>query len=715
MKKISSDFSFSYKTFIKNFVWLKIFFVFLISIQQVNAQWCVPGSAWIVSGGYGIDPPSFRVMPPYGPQCQSMDFGYRPIEQCPLSPWPYPPTFTGTGLSDTCVLLSNGTWIGSFSANVVYCWGTHTRGAGLVFSNNGNMLRVPAALEIVPLNSPPGGDTGTSVTTVILWSSVSGANNYRLTIYTENCCINPVFDTLTPATGLTVPPGFLSGYYRYHWRVKPYGAAGEGPYSDPTYFTTGVSQAPRVLYPPDNAEGIKINPILDWQDLKPSSKYWLQLSTQPGFESLIINDSNLTETLFQAPSLNYNTYYYWRVAAKNSLNWGPFSDWQFKTVYLPGQVMLNYPSNNAIGIPTSLICKWYKAIETSLAGSSGNTIKSLTELINNHQSPVTIDKYGFELTTDTLLNPVVQDTSLMDTARVVSGLSLGTTYYWRVKARNPMGWGPFSDWWKFTTVDNVPLLLSPADQQHEVPVSVFFDWSDIAGGLKYRLQASAFSNFSSLWIDDSSLTVSEKQVNPGIFAYNSSYYWRVKARNSTGWGEYQTPFRFFTQENAPPILSSPANGSSGIPLTALLDWNDVSGAAKFRVQVSGESAFGSLITDDSSITASQYQVPPGLLLMGEMYYWRAAVKKNNLWSVFSSGWNFITVDSIPQSPQQVSPQSGSIQQYSNLAFTWNKAVEINLKSVRSTEKSGKYSAISGYWFELAEDSVSLSGLIRDTY
>lgn len=621
MNKLSSGFSFSYTLLIKNFACIFIFFAFLIPLPQLEAQWCFPGNAWIASGGYGVDPPSFRIIPPSGSGCNSFVFTYNPITQCPLSPWPAPPFFGSAGLTDTCMLLSNGSWNGYFSANTEYCWGTHTFGGPIIYGTNGNLMRFSAALAIAGLLNPVNG-SGTTVRPAVTWNSVSGANTYRLTIYRENCCINGVYDSVTSANEILIPPGILSGFYTYYWRVKPYGAAGEGPYSDPFSFTTGESQSPNVLYPPDNANGIKVNPILDWQDLIPSSKYWIQLSEQPGFETLLINDSNVTETLYQSPLLNYNTNYYWRVAAKNSFNWGPFSDWHFKTVYLPGQVILNYPSDNSISIPTSLTFKWYKAIETSLAGSSGFTKKSLIEEITNYQSPETIDKYGFELTLDTLLNPVVQDTSLIDTSRAVSGLNLGTVYYWRVKARNPMGWGQYSNWWKFTTVDNVPYLLSPADQQHDVPVGVFFDWSDIVDGLKYRLQVSAFSNFSALWIDDSSLTVSQKQVSPGILAYNSSYFWRVKARNSSGWGEYQSPFRFFTLITPPP-------------------------------------------------------------------------------------------DTVVHSPMLLTPQNGSLQNYSNILFSWNKISEADLKN-GANSYSGKISSANVYWFELTEDTVSFSGLIRDT-
>jgi len=38
----------------------------------------------------------------------------------------------------------------------------------------------------------------------------------------------------------------------------------------------------------------------------------------------------------------------------------------------------------------------------------------------------------------------------MDTSRCVSQLTVNSSYWWRVKAKNITGWGPFSAAWKFT-------------------------------------------------------------------------------------------------------------------------------------------------------------------------------------------------------------------------------------------------------------------------
>ncbi|MBK8663005.1 MAG: fibronectin type III domain-containing protein [Ignavibacteriales bacterium] len=65
----------------------------------------------------------------------------------------------------------------------------------------------------------------------------------------------------------------------------------------------------------------------------------------------------------------------------------------------------------------------------------------------------TIQKYQFQVSTDSLFGTLfVNDTTLIDTSRIVNGLGYLTKYFWRVRAQNQTGWGDWSETWKFTTI-----------------------------------------------------------------------------------------------------------------------------------------------------------------------------------------------------------------------------------------------------------------------
>jgi hypothetical protein len=200
-----------------------------------------------------------------------------------------------------------------------------------------------------------------------------------------------------------------------------------------------------------------------------------------------------------------------------------------------------------------------------------------------------------------------------------------------------------------------PVLLSPADGSTVSPTPLL-DWNDVDSATSYRLQVSTVSDFSSTEIDQVSLTQSEYQVPDGILANYTQYYWRVRARNDSGWSPWTGDWSFTTTIAAPitPVLLSSSDGSTVSP-TPLLDWNDVLTATSYRLQVSELSNFMTTVIDELSLTESRYQVPEGILTtdgqitnkviskdVGEIsgtltidnkqYFWRASARNVGGWS-----------------------------------------------------------------------------------
>jgi len=108
-----------------------------------------------------------------------------------------------------------------------------------------------------------------------------------------------------------------------------------------------------------------------------------------------------------------------------------------------------------------------------------------------------------------------------------------------------------------------------------------------------------------------------------------------------------------------PKYPSPSDGSAISDATPLLNWEDVSGASGYHIQVSTSNSFTyDVIVDNSSLTASQYQVISPLS-NNTTYYWRVRVKNaDGVWGDWSSTWSF-TVDITLQVPANPSPPSGS--------------------------------------------------------
>ncbi|GEM_PF-4538419 len=96
---------------------------------------------------------------------------------------------------------------------------------------------------------------------------------------------------------------------------------------------------------------------------------------------------------------------------------------------LPQKPALTYPTNGATIVKDTVICRWTKVCP--------NITGYWYEFADNESF---INSYIDTTSTAVKLNAMRRDTIA----------NRDRTYYWRVKAKNEVGWGPFSDAWSFT-------------------------------------------------------------------------------------------------------------------------------------------------------------------------------------------------------------------------------------------------------------------------
>lgn len=143
-----------------------------------------------------------------------------------------------------------------------------------------------------------------------------------------------------------------------------------------------------------------------------------QVSSDSTYSTTFCNQTGITDTTFQVTNFSYNTKYYWRVkstAETNESYWS--SSGQFTTVQAPPLApTLSAPANAAENVSLSPALSW-----VALAAAATYEVQVLT------------------------------------------GLTAGATYYWRVQAANAGGTGTWSAAWSFTTIPpkpGVPLITS---------------------------------------------------------------------------------------------------------------------------------------------------------------------------------------------------------------------------------------------------------------
>ncbi len=93
-------------------------------------------------------------------------------------------------------------------------------------------------------------------------------------------------------------------------------------------------------------------------------------------------------------------------------------------------------------------------------------------------------------------------------------------------------------------VPQKPTLASPADGTTNVQLSPTLGWNATPGATLYWLQLSLSATFLPSVVNDSTLSTTSRGVGPLSLA--TTYYWRVKAKNAAGWGEFSAEKQFST-------------------------------------------------------------------------------------------------------------------------------------------------------------------------
>ncbi len=204
-------------------------------------------------------------------------------------------------------------------------------------------------------------------------------------------------------------------------------------------------------------------------------------------------------------------------------------------------------------------------------------------------------------------------------------LSPETTYYWRIDEVEANGFAKHTgDVWSFVTQGSTASNPSPADGATNVDFTVKLTWTpareiifhEVYLGINKTLVAQgAAETFRGMQ--------PTPEYDPGILNTNTTYYWRVdETVNSHGLHfKYPGPVWSFTTLGPMASNPDPANGATGVSLSAKLTWRPGSGATAHRVYFGLSET--SLLENSSfkgQQTAPSYDL--GTLKPDTTYFWR---------------------------------------------------------------------------------------------
>jgi len=281
------------------------------------------------------------------------------------------------------------------------------------------------------LTVPPDKAPGVAMPVLLTWEQGLQATSYHVQVAADSQFAVLVRNDSSIAA-LSYQVDGLQASTGYYWRIRGRNASGSGIFSAGRSFTTAsaIPTAPALLLPADGAAGLPVAPSLTWSSVASAAGYHLQVAADSLFSSIVVLDSALTDTTTTVGTLGYASTYHWRVRGQNSVGIGPYSVPRTFTTAIapPGPVTLLNPSNHATGVQiSSLVFSW--------------------------NDPGNVTGYRFLLATDSSFASgiIKDDTTVVDTFRIVSGLAASTRHFWSVVPRNEGGAGPQSAVWDFTT------------------------------------------------------------------------------------------------------------------------------------------------------------------------------------------------------------------------------------------------------------------------
>ena len=345
------------------------------------------------------------------------------------------------------------------------------------------------------------------------------------------------FGTADPPTALVSPnqltttcdPGTLSANTTYYWEIVAkdnHDSSTDGPVWS---FTTGSSpnNPPNIPSSPSPSNGVincPTNQKLNWiggdPDAGDTVTYNVYFGTaNPPTTLVLTNQSAIT---YNPGTLIANTTYYWRIEVKD--NHGASTSgsvWSFTTgsstnrpPNTPGSPSpSNGVTNQSINVDLSWIGGDPDAGDTVTYNVYFGTANPPTTLVLTNQSATTYDP---------------------------GTLSLNTAYYWKIVATDNHATSTNGPVWSFATglstnnPPNAPSNPLPSNGAANQSINVDLSWiggdPDAGDTVKYDVYFGTANPPTTLVLTNQSATT----YDPGTLSNNTTYYWKIVAKDNHG-------------------------------------------------------------------------------------------------------------------------------------------------------------------------------------
>lgn len=408
----------------------------------------------------------------------------------------------------------------------------------------------------------------------------------------------------------------------------------------------------------------EISFIANWDASTSATGYYVDVATDNLFTTFVtgFNNKYVNNVLsYSITGLTGGTNYYYRVKAKNGSGIG----------------------DNSLTITTITIP--HEPISTTATALTNNSLNA------NWNSSTGATGYKLDVSTDFNFGTFVGIYDNLDVGDVifssVTGLSSGTTYYYRIRAYNGSGVSNNSETITSLTISAAPVS---AVASSITKTSFVANWNSSVGAIAYYLDISTTSGFNPGTFVDGYENLNVGNVltySVSALTRGTTYYYRVRAFNTSGTSSNSGTQTVLTLPPDPSILSATDIQSTSFSA----NWSTSTSATGYRLDVSTVSNFASFVgvynnLDVSNLTT--YSVSG--LTGGTTYYYRVRAYNDSGTSGNSGTMSVLIAPTAPVATDATSTSSA------NFSANWNSSAGADGYKIDVATDAGFLNLLAGY-------------------